>query len=46
MSRLVKLHSAFQIRSQVLVGLRWFTYIDSIMAGTKATTSGAVNVSQ
>jgi DNA-binding response OmpR family regulator len=32
---LVKPHNAFQIRSQVLVGLRWLTYIDSITLGTK-----------
>ena len=27
---LVRPHNAFQIRSRVLVGLRWLTYIDSI----------------
>jgi DNA-binding response OmpR family regulator len=32
---LVKPHNPFQIRSQVLVGLRWLTYIDSINAPGK-----------
>ena len=32
---LVKPHNPFQIRSQVLVGLRWLTYIDSVNAGAK-----------
>lgn len=33
---LVKPHHQFQIRSQVLVGLRWLTYIDSINADANA----------
>jgi DNA-binding response OmpR family regulator len=33
---LVKPHHQFQIRSQVLVGLRWLTYIDSVNAGSSA----------
>jgi DNA-binding response OmpR family regulator len=33
---LVKPHHQFQIRSQVLVGLRWLTYIDSVNPGAKA----------
>lgn len=32
---LVKPHHRFQIRSQVLVGLRWLTYIDSVNSGSK-----------
>ena len=29
---LVKPHNPFQIRTRVLVGLRWLTYIDSVLA--------------
>jgi DNA-binding response OmpR family regulator len=35
---LVKPHHQFQIRSQVLVGLRWLTYIDSVNSGAKRTS--------
>jgi DNA-binding response OmpR family regulator len=49
---LVKPHNPFQIRSQVLVGLRWLTYIDSVNAvgkievakpktGARAVNAGA-----
>jgi DNA-binding response OmpR family regulator len=41
---LVKPHNAFQIRSQVLVGLRWLTYIDSITIGAKTVASEPVRV--
>jgi DNA-binding response OmpR family regulator len=33
---LVKPHHRFQIRSQVLVALRWLTYIDSVNADAKS----------
>jgi DNA-binding response OmpR family regulator len=36
---LVKPHHRFQIRSQVLVGLRWLTYIDSINTGATTATA-------
>jgi DNA-binding response OmpR family regulator len=29
-------HNNFQIRSRVMVGMRWITYIDSITGGAKA----------
>jgi len=32
-------HNPFQIRSRVLVGMRWLTYIDSITGGSTITTS-------
>ena len=38
---LVKPHNPFQIRSQVLVGLRWLTYIDSINAPAKVDSAKA-----
>jgi PleD family two-component response regulator len=36
---LVKPHHQFQIRSQVLVGLRWLAYIDSINANATAAAA-------
>ncbi len=36
---LIKPHNPFQIRSRVLVGMRWLTYIDSVTLGNK--TKGA-----
>ncbi len=42
---LVKPHHQFQIRSQVLVGLRWITYIDSINPGASAEDASAKPVS-
>lgn len=36
---LVKPHHQFQIRSQVLVGLRWLSYIDSINPGSSASVA-------
>ena len=37
---LVAPHNAFQIRSRVLVGLRWLTYLDSISWKNKADAAG------
>ena len=37
---LVRPHNAFQIRSRVLVGLRWLTYIDSITWKNNAGAAG------
>jgi DNA-binding response OmpR family regulator len=42
---LVKPHHQFQIRSQVLVGLRWLTYIDSVNAGARVGAGAAKPVS-
>lgn len=36
---LIKPHNPFQIRSQVLVGLRWLSYIDSITWKDKSATT-------
>jgi hypothetical protein len=36
---LVYPHNSFQIRSRVLVGLRWLTYIDSITWKTRTATA-------
>jgi DNA-binding response OmpR family regulator len=36
---LIKPHNPFQIRSQLLVGLRWLTYIDSLTWKDKGATS-------
>jgi DNA-binding response OmpR family regulator len=39
---LIKPHNPFQIRSRILVGLRWLKYIDSINVGTvKAAAASA-----
>ena len=39
---LVKPHNPFQLRSRVLVGIRWLTYIDSLHA--KAASQAPANV--
>lgn len=38
---LVKPHNPFQIRSRVLVGMRWLTYIDSLTAGAGKSSTAA-----
>jgi DNA-binding response OmpR family regulator len=38
---LVRPHNPFQIRSRVLVGMRWITYIDSIMGTSTANSNTA-----
>jgi DNA-binding response OmpR family regulator len=34
-------HNPFQIRSRVLVGMRWLTYIDSVTGISKGITTAA-----
>ncbi|HTX21193.1 MAG TPA: response regulator [Candidatus Aquilonibacter sp.] len=38
---LVKPHNPYQIRSRVLVGMRWLTYIDSLTVNTKKAPAAA-----
>jgi PleD family two-component response regulator len=37
----VKPHHQFQVRAQVLDGLRWLTYIDSVNGGTRTESASA-----
>jgi DNA-binding response OmpR family regulator len=38
---LIKPHNPFQIRTRVLVGMRWLTYIDSVTGGDKRAGQAA-----
>jgi len=39
---IIKPHNPFQLRSRILVGLRWLAYIDSLQAGNSRETLGRV----